>query len=199
MSCISTANAAHYSPGVQRNRQEEYYPQNDHMCRDIRRMSGTNQNLDAQSMHDRQDAMGMSTALKAASEESPQAVVMASVRAIEHMNAWTTGGVKNWADFVSDYFKKAQARVRVAEFISHFTKAAIDHVPDRRPDAPRAPQRALFDIRSRLMRTVGAHEYLYVRAAVDESAALRGIYANHFLSRGLSLNTVQLRLQRCSL
>jgi hypothetical protein len=148
-------------------------------------MSRTNQNLDAKSIHDLQDAMGMSTALKAASDESPQAVVMASVRAIEHMNAWTTGGVKNWTDFVSDYFKKAQARVRVVEFISHFTKAAIDHVPDRRPDAPRAPQRALFEIQSRLMRTVGAHEFFNVRAAADEVAALRGIYADHFLSRGL--------------
>jgi hypothetical protein len=174
-----------FSWGPKEYMPEQYYPQNDWMARDLRRMSRTNQILDPQSIHDLQDAMSMSTALKAASDESPRAVVMASVRAIEHMNAWTTGGVKNWADFVSDYFKKAQARVRVVEFISHFTKAAIDHVPDRRPDAPRAPQQALFDIRSRLMRTVGAHEYFNVRAAADEVVALRGIYADHFLSRGL--------------
>lgn len=174
-----------FSWGPKEYMPEQYYPQNDWMVRDLRRMSRTNQNLDPQSIHDLQDAMSMSTALKAASDESPRAVVMASVRAIEHMNAWTTGGVKNWADFVSDYFKKAQARVRVVEFISHFTKAAIDHVPDRRPDAPRAPQQALFDIRSRLMRTVGAHEYFNVRAAADEVVALRGVYADHFLSRGL--------------
>jgi hypothetical protein len=43
----------------------------------------------------------MTTALKAASDESPQAVVMAAVRGIEHVNAWTTGGVRNWADFAS--------------------------------------------------------------------------------------------------
>jgi hypothetical protein len=56
---------------------------------------------------------------------------MASVRAIEHMNAWTTGGVKNWADFVSDYFKKAQSRIRFHQFISFFTKsAAVEHRPD---------------------------------------------------------------------
>ena len=97
----------------------------------------------------------------------------ASVRAIEHMNAWTTGGVKNWTDFVSDYFKKAQARVRVVEFISHFAKAAIDHVPDRRPDAPRAPQRALFEIRSRLMRTVGAHDQGALRHRPHHRAVAR--------------------------
>lgn len=164
---------------------EPYYPQNDRLSRDIGRMSQSNQMLDAQSIHDLQDAIGMSTALKAASDESHQAVVMASVRAIEHVNVWTTGGVKNWADYASDYFKKAQARVRVAEFIGHFTQAAVDHVPDRRPEAPRAPQQALFEIRQRLKRFVGAHEYFNVRAAADEVAALRGIYTDHFLARGL--------------
>ena len=163
---------------------EPYYAQNDWMGRDIGRMSRTNQTLDTQSIHDLQDAIGMSSALKAASGESPQTVVMAAVRAIEHVNVWTTGGVKNWADFVSDYFKKAQARVRVVEFISHFTKTAIDHVPDRRPGAPAQPE--LFEIRSRLMQMVGPHEYFNVRGAADDVAALRGIYADHWLSRGLA-------------
>jgi hypothetical protein len=175
-----------FSWGPKEYTSEPYYPQNDRLSRDIRRMSQSNRTLDARSIHDLQDAIGMTTALKAASEESPQAVVMASVRAIEHVNAWTTGGVTNWVDFASSYFKKAQARVKVVGFISHFTKAAIDHVPDRRPDAPRAPQRALFDIRQRLMRTVGAHEYFNVRASADEVPALRGIYSDHFLARGLT-------------
>ena len=167
------------------NSEQTFYAQNDRMHRDIRRMARTNQNLDARSIDDLQDAIGMSTALKAADDESPQAVVMASVRAIEHMNAWTTGGLTDWADFVSDYFKKAQARVKVVDFISHFTKAAIEQRPDRRPGAPRAPQQALFEIEQRLIRTVGAHEYFNVRAAADEVTALRGIYVDHFLSRGL--------------
>lgn len=175
-----------FSWGPKEYTPEPYYAQNDRLSRDIRRMSQSNRTLDARSIHDLQDAIGMTTALKAADDESPQAVVMASVRAIEHVNAWTTGGVKNWVDFASAYFKKAQARVKVVGFISHFTKAAIDHVPDRRPDAPRAPQRALFDIRQRLMRTVGAHEYFNVRASADEVPALRGIYSDHFLARGLT-------------
>ena len=174
-----------FSWGPKEYMPDPYYARNDRLSRDIGRMSQSNQTLDAQSIHDLQDAIAMSTALKAADDESPQAVVMASVRAIEHVNVWTTGGVKTWDDFVSDYFKKAQARVRVVEFIRHFTKAAIDHMPDRRPDAPRAPQQALFEIRQRLVRTFGAHEYFDVRSAADEVAALRGIYAGHFLTRGL--------------
>jgi hypothetical protein len=147
-------------------------------------MSRMNQTLDTQSMQDLQDAIGMSTALKAAHAESPQAIVMASVRAIEHMNVWTTGGIKNWADFVSDYFKKAQSRIRFHGLISHFTKSAIDHRPDRRPGAP--AERELFEIRSRLMKTFGPHQYFDVRCAADEVAALRTIYANHWLVRGLT-------------
>jgi hypothetical protein len=139
-----------FSWGPKEDVPEPYYAQNDRLMRDVSRMSQANQTLDARSIHDIQDAIGMSTALQAANDESPQAIVMASVRAIEHVNAWTTGGVKNWADFISNYFKKAQARVRVVEFIHHFARAAIDHRPDRRPDAPRAPQQALFEIRRRL-------------------------------------------------
>lgn len=175
-----------FSWGPKEDVPEPYYAQNDRLMRDVSGMSQANQTLDARSIHDLQDAIGMSTALQAANDESPQAIVMASVRAIEHVNAWTTGGVKNWADFISDYFKKAQTRVRVVEFIHHFARAAIDHRPDRRPDAPRAPQQALFEIRQRLERRFGAHEYFDVRTAADEIPALRGIYADHFLARGLS-------------
>jgi hypothetical protein len=164
---------------------EPYYPQNDRLSRDVSRMSKCRQSLSIQSIHELQDAIAMSTALKAARDESPKAVVMASVRAIEHVNVWSTGGASSWADFASDYFKKAQARVKLVESISHFTRMAIDHTPDRRPDAPRTPQQALFDIRQLTTRTIGAHEYFNVRAAADEVPSLRDIYRDHFLARGL--------------
>ena len=172
-----------FSWGPKEDTSEPYYPQNDWMGRDVGRMSKLNRSLGVQSMRDLQDAIGMSTALKAAAEESPQAIVMAAVRAVEHVNAWTTGGVKNWADFVSDYFKKAQARVRVVEFVSHFTRSAIDNVPDRRPGAP--AQTELFEIRSRLEQFVWPHQVFHVRGAADDVSALHRIYGNHWLARGL--------------
>ena len=95
---------------------------NDWMGRDIEKMARNNRFLETHSVQELQDAMNMSIALNAASNESPQATVMTAVRAIEHVNAWTTRGVKNWVDFVSAYFKKAQARVRVVEFMSYFTR-----------------------------------------------------------------------------
>lgn len=172
-----------FSWGPKEDIPEPYYSQNDWMGRDIGRMSRGNRSLDSQSIHDLQDAIGMSTTLKVASDESPQATVMAAVRAIEHVNAWTTGGVKNWADFVTDYFKKAQSRVRVVEFISYFTKAAIDNVPDRRPGAP--AQSELFEIRSKLEGFEWPHEVFHVRGAADHVGTLKRIYADHWLVRGL--------------
>ena len=109
------------------------YPQNDRMGRDIERMSRNARRLDSRSIDTLEDVIGMSTALKAASNESPQATIMATVRAIEHVNVWTTQGVKDWAGFVSHYFKMAQSRVRLIDFISYFTQHAVHNVPDSRP------------------------------------------------------------------
>lgn len=172
-----------FSWGPKHDIAERYYPENDWMGRDVETMSRFDRPLDTQSMQDLQAAIQLSTALKASAEESPHAIVMTAVRAIEHANAWTTGGVKNWADFASSYLKKDHARIRFVEFISYFTRAAIDNVPDRRPGAP--TQNELFEIRSRLERFVWPHQVFHVRAAADEVSALRRIYADHWLARGL--------------
>jgi hypothetical protein len=171
----------HNSWGPKDDIPEPYYPQNDWMGRDIGKMSGSNRTLDSRSMHDLQDAIDMSTAL--APGANPQATVMAAVRAIEHVNAWTTGGVKNWADFASDYFKKAQSRVRVVELIHHFATTALEQVPDRRPSAPRQPE--LANARTKLRVFVWPHEVFNVRGAADEIPTLKRIYSGHWLVRGL--------------
>ena len=165
---------------------EPFQPRNDWMGRDIEKMARNNRFLGTHSVQELQDAMSMSVALKAASDESPRATVMTAVRAIEHVNAWTTGGVKNWVDFVSAYFKKAQARVRVVNFISYFTRSAVDNVPDRRPGAPVEPQQEIFEIRSRLNKFEWTHGVFHVRGGVDEIDDLHRIYRDHWLERGLS-------------
>jgi hypothetical protein len=108
-----------FSWGPKAGTPESFQPLNDWMGRDVEKMARNNRYLDAQSVHELRDVMAMSTALDTAAQESPQATVMTAVRAIEHVNAWTTGGVKNWVDFASAFLKKAQGRVRVVEFISY--------------------------------------------------------------------------------
>jgi hypothetical protein len=61
-----------FSWGPKEYTPEPYYAQNDRPSRDIRRMSQSNRTLDARSIHDLQDAIGMITALKAADDESPR-------------------------------------------------------------------------------------------------------------------------------
>jgi hypothetical protein len=174
-----------FSWGLKEDVKDPYYPQNDRMGRDTEWMSHSARRLGSQSIDTLEDAIGMSTALKAASNESPQATVMAAVRAIEHVNVWTTRGVKNWADFVSDYFKKAQSRVRLTEFICRFTEHALHNVPDNRPGATHNPE--LDRLNSALFRPDHyGHTTFHVRGAADHVATLKGIYADHWLARGLT-------------
>lgn len=169
---------------------EPYYPQNDRLGRDIERMDRRFSNLTAKSVHALQDAIDLTAALKAASNEGPIATVMAAVRAIEHVNSWTTAGSKHWADFANSYFKKAQARVRLVEFIGYFTRNAVERVPDIRPGAPAIPQ--LEELRAKLSITNSyGHGAFDVRGAADHVSTLKAIYNNNWLARGLGeLETV---------
>jgi hypothetical protein len=190
--CIVFVNGrrSRFSWGPKEDVKDPYYPQNDRMGRDIERMVRSASSLTAQSIHALQDAIDLTAALKAASNEGPQATVMAAVRAIEHANVWTTAGVKHWADFASAYFKKAQSRVRLVEFISYFTRNAVERVPDHRRGAPTI--RELAELSSKLT-TSGpyGHGAFHVRAAADEVSTLKAIYADHWLARGLGeLETV---------
>ncbi|AYE95837.1 hypothetical protein C0J29_14510 [Mycobacterium paragordonae] len=179
-----------FSWGPAEDVKDPYYPQNDRLGRDIERMNRRFSNLTAKSVHALQDAIDLTAALKAASDEGPIATVMAAVRAIEHVNVWTSAGEKHWADFASSYFKKAQARVRMVEFIGYFTRNAVERVPDHRPGAPSIPD--LAELRDKLSITSSyGHGAFDVRGAADHVSTLKGIYADHWLNRGLGeLETV---------
>lgn len=165
-------------------RYHPYYPENDRLGRDIERMQYRSYELTAQSIHALQDAIDLLAALKLSSKEGPQATVMAAVRAVEHVNVWTSGGGMHWADFASFYFKKAHARVRFVEFLGYFTRNAVERVPDYRPGAPAIPQ--LNKLRAKLsVMTPYGHGAFDVRQGVDHVATLKGIYGDHWLARGL--------------
>lgn len=118
--------------GPKENEPDMYYPGNDRLAHDVELMAPNNRTLDAESLHKLQDAVLISTTLKIAEQESPQATVMAAVRAIEHANTWTTGGKKDWPDFASHYFKKAPSEIE--KFIGHHEmynrRVAADHVAE---------------------------------------------------------------------
>jgi hypothetical protein len=164
---------------------EPFNAYNDWMGRDIDRMSHGNRTLDARSLTDLQDAIGMSTTLKLAVDESPQATVMAAVRAIEHVNAWTTGGVKDWADFATDHFKKSLSRIRFVQFMNSLNTFCMDNRPNYEPGESVAEERELFEIRSKIKVSVWPGQLINVRGLVDHISDFKRIYADHWISRGL--------------
>jgi len=154
------------------------------MGRDIELMVLNNRLLNAESLHDIQGAIGMSTSLTLATAESPQATVMAAVRAIEHVNVWTTNGKKYWADFASHYFKKTKSRMRIIDLIDYYTVRAITHhVGDLHGDT--AAQQQVNQIRSEIKKFVWPHEMHNRRLAADHVSVVHQVYFAHWLARGL--------------
>jgi hypothetical protein len=163
-----------------------YHPDSDHFGYDLEHMSPNGWTLDADSLHDLHGVVTMSTTLRLSADESPQAVVMASVRVIEHMNTWTTSGKLDWGDFVSHYFKKAESRRRVVQFINHFSLLAVKWCVNEL-DVDEAIRRRLTQIRSEIEHSAGPHTIYDRVAAAGHVPELRRIYADadHRLARGL--------------
>lgn len=166
---------------------DHFEPRNDWMGQDIERMPARNQTLDSESVDALQEAIALSAALKDAA--SPRDTVMAAVRALEHVNVKATGG-GHWADFAGDYFKKAHARVKMTEFIARYARAAVEFFSPTLP--PSDPlHRELDDIRTSLSVFEWPHQMFNNRAAADHIPALKKIYTDHWLVRGLGeLETV---------
>jgi len=164
-----------------------YYPDSDHFGYDLEHMSPNSWTLGPDSLHDIQGVIAMSTTLRLAADESPQAVVMASVRVIEHMNTWTTGGKLGWGDFVSHYFKKAESRRRVIHFINHFSLLAVKWCVNEL-NVDEATRRRLTQIRSEIEHSTGPHTIYNRVTAAGHVAELHRIYAaaEHRLARALS-------------
>jgi hypothetical protein len=160
-----------------------YLASNDRTGRDIEVMALNERSLDAQKLQDLQDAISMSTTLKMATTEGPQAVVMTAVRAIEHVSTWTTGGVDNWVDFASHYLKKAQCRGWLIGMLDFYPMQAIHSIGDLRAD--KDAQRELSAIESEIRQYVFPHHQIDRRVAAKSVKALHRIFSDHWLSRGL--------------
>jgi hypothetical protein len=172
--------------GSKQDPPEMYYSDHDRFGYDVDQMAPNKRTLNARSLHDLQRVVAMDATLTLAVDEGPQSTVMAAVRVIEHMNAWTTGGKADWADFVSHYFKKTQSRSWAIHFISHYSILAIKWcVNDLAPNI--GTQQRVAQIRSAIERSMGPHSAYDRVAAAGHVAELHKIYsdANHRLARGL--------------
>jgi hypothetical protein len=163
-----------------------YYPQNDSMDRDIELMTRHGRTLTAQSMHDLRDALSMSAALKAAVADSPHAVVMAAVRAIEHVNIWVTrGGEKTWVAFASNYLREWQARVWFVRRIGRTMGAAMHMQADPSIDLNARAELQQLDAELRGYLPSG-HEIFNVRKSAEHIERVTSILERHWLARDLN-------------
>ncbi|MFE4456096.1 hypothetical protein ACFROC_01950 [Nocardia tengchongensis] len=163
----------------------QQYPSNDAVARRIELMDSTSQTLTTATVEQLAAALSLSNALNLARDESAEATVMAAVRAIEHVNAWTVGGRSDWADFASTYFKKATARAQLVAFLTSFALTATTEVPDSSPNAA-APPPDFVDIHSELWTSSAGVDYFNAKRAITHLSRLRGIYQQHWLHRGLA-------------
>lgn len=163
-----------------------YYPDQDRFAFDIEQMTPNRRTLDATTLHDLEDVVALNATLALAADEGARATVVAAVRAIEHVNAWTTAGKQDWADFATHYFKKAQSRSRILHLINSFSILAIKHcVGELGPDPKK--KRRISEIRLEIEGSIGPHlAYDRIKAA-GHIAELRKVYADadHRLARGL--------------
>lgn len=179
---IDGRRASPLSWGPKEHASEIFRAENDWMGQDIERMPVRDQTLGEQSLDALRETITLSDALK--STTSPRDTVMTAVRALEYVNVRATGG-GHWADFAASYFKKAQARVKVTEFIARYARAAIEiFSPALLQSDPL--HRELADIRTSVSAFEWPHTFFNIRAAADHIPALRRIYADHWLVRGLS-------------
>lgn len=160
-----------------------FSPWNDRTARDISVMEANGRVLNTRSLADLQDAIDMTTGLRAASVESPQATVISAVRAIEHVNAWTTDGVVNWADFAKGFFKKSQSISWIIHLLDEYTQIGLHSQGDLRGNT--AAQQLVFDIERKIKRFGDDPQKYDRRVAAEKLPELAQVYDDHWFSRGL--------------
>ncbi|MFC8532058.1 hypothetical protein [Nocardia sp. NPDC057227] len=160
-------------------------PAGDGVARRIELLDSTSQPLDRAKAEQLSAALTLSTALDRAHDEGPEAMVMAAVRAIEHVNAWAVGGRSDWSNFVRCYFKKATSRAQLVAYLDEFAMLATNEIPDPAPEAE-PPPADLADIRDELWTYAGGVDYLDVGAAIPHLTRLQQIHHRDWLSRGLA-------------
>jgi hypothetical protein len=109
---------------------------------------------------------------------------MASVRAIEHCNTWTTRGRKQWTEFITSYLLDEFTRISfLKRALDHTAVAIVSTRPNRSPEAPPVPE--LDAIKGAVSRGIGGTNF-NLEIAMQQIGPLKEIYAEHPLARPLA-------------
>jgi hypothetical protein len=170
--------------GPKRDREPWTYFGNDHVARDLRNLQGTGLQVTPDVAHRLTAVRQLSEALKAVPRTDPEGIVMASVRAIEHCNTWTTRGRKQWTEFITSYLLDEFTRVSfLKRALDHTAVAIVSTRPNRSPEAPPVPE--LDAIREAVSEGIGGTNF-NLEIAMRQIGPLKEIYAEHPLARPLA-------------
>lgn len=171
--------------GLKEPRPDPVYYQNDHFATDLARFTADGHLITAETAHQLQPALRLSSTLKDTSRADPEAIVMAAVRAIEHCNTWTapTGGLK-WYRFIDHYLTDVYTLRSFAKRVVLDVFEAAQQYPDHTPGATPPPE--LDAVQQDIILDGGWGTRIDSPKTIAHVATLRGLYANHWLARRLA-------------
>jgi hypothetical protein len=159
--------------------------ENDHFTTNLDEMTGAGHVITAEAAAQLQPVLRLQAALAAAPRSDPEAVILAAVRAIEHCNRWAAphAGHK-WYAFVAYFFFDEYTVTSFANrAVRDVFAAVVQYVPDRSPGA-RIPAE-LVTMREDITDSSWGLR-INRQKTLDQVAALKRIYADHWLSRQLN-------------
>jgi hypothetical protein len=171
--------------GLKEPRPEPVFFENDHFTTDLGEMTAAGHMVTAVAASLLQPILRLQEALTSTPPSDPEAVVMAAVRAIEHCNRWTAPLARHkWYAFVAEYFFDEYTVTAFARrAIGDVFAAVVQNVPDRSPGAHIPAELAAI---IEQVTESGWGLRIDREKALEHVAALKQIYAGHWLVRQLN-------------
>jgi hypothetical protein len=165
---------------------EPVFYQNDHFATDLARFTADGHLITAETAQRLKRSLRLSSALTNTPQDDSEAIVMAAVRAIEHCNTWTAPlAGHRWYGFIDEYLTDWYTlRAFAQRVVLDVFAAAHEYQPDHTPGAVPPPE--LDAIRQDIILDGGWGTRIDSPKTTAHVAALRGIYANHWLARRLA-------------
>lgn len=162
------------------------FHQNDHFATDLADFTANGDVITADTARQLQPSLQLLSALTSTEQADSEAIVRAAVRAVEHCNNWTAPAVdRSWYAFIDEYLVDEYTLSAFARRVAFDVFAAAEHYrPDRTPGAVIPPE--LHAIRKDIVVDAVWGTRIDASKTVAHVAALRRIYADHWLGRRLA-------------
>lgn len=162
----------------------QLYYQNDHFTETLKEMTDDGHVITEETAQALIPILRLQTELLDIPLSDAESVVRAAVRAIEHCNTWATRGTLDWAAFIQEYLLDVYTVDSFARrAVTNAFDAAVRYLPDHSPGAPAQPD--LNAIRKAITTDDWGNQIIRSET-VAHTAALRGIYTDHWLGRRLA-------------